>query len=42
MERVTKVAVRILMASAGLALALGLIVWISGAYGLLRFHELLG
>jgi hypothetical protein len=42
MERVTKVAVRVLMASAGLALVLGLIVWINEAYGLLGFHELLG
>lgn len=42
MEKVTKVAVRVLMASAALALVLGLIVWINGAYGLLGFHELLG
>lgn len=42
MEKMTKVAVRVLMASAGLALVLGLIVWMNGAYGLLGFHELLG
>jgi len=42
MEKVTKVAVTVLMGSAGLALVLGLIVWIDGTYGLLGLHELLG
>jgi uncharacterized membrane protein len=42
MEKATKVAQRVLMGSAGLALVLGLIVWISGAYELIGLHELLG
>jgi len=42
MEKATRVAERVLMASAGLALVLGLIVWINGAYEVLGIHELLG
>jgi hypothetical protein len=42
MEKVIRVAERVSMASAGLALLLGLIVWIFESYSLVGFHELLG
>ena len=42
MEKVTKVAERILLGSAGLALVLGLIIWIGDAHALIGLHQLLG
>jgi hypothetical protein len=38
---VTRLALRTLMASAGLLLALGVLIWI-GLYGLIGIHQLLG
>jgi hypothetical protein len=42
MEKVTTVAERILLGSAGLALVLGLIIWIGDAHELIGVHQLLG
>lgn len=42
MEKAATVAEKVLMASAGVALLLGLIVWINEAYSLVGLHELVG